>query len=94
MVIRAKNSVHSVLFFILVFRILGLFVLLGLDFFAMIFLVVYVGVIAVLFLFVIMILNVKIAEIYKNVLCYLPMGNIIGCYQIASNNISLIKIRI
>ncbi len=84
MVIRAKNPVHSVLFFILI--------LLGLDFFAMIFLVVYVGVIAVLLLFIIMILNVKIAEIYKNVLCYLLMGNTIGCYQIASNNISLIKI--
>jgi NADH:ubiquinone oxidoreductase subunit 6 (subunit J) len=64
MVIRAKNPVHSVLFFILVFvNILGLFVLLGLDFFFMIFLVVYVGVIVVLFLFLIMILNVKIAEI-------------------------------
>jgi len=52
---------------------------LGLDFFAMIFLVVYVGAIAVLFLFVVMMLNVKIAEIHENVLCYLPVGDIIGC---------------
>ena len=71
MVIRAKNPVHSVLFFILL-------VLLGLDFFAMIFLVVYVGAIAVLFLFVVMMLNIKIAEIHENVLRYLPVGGIIG----------------
>nr|YP_009047432.1 NADH dehydrogenase subunit 6 [Ulota hutchinsiae]YP_009047631.1 NADH dehydrogenase subunit 6 [Orthotrichum stellatum]YP_009115197.1 NADH dehydrogenase subunit 6 [Lewinskya speciosa]YP_009231589.1 NADH dehydrogenase subunit 6 [Orthotrichum macrocephalum]YP_009231629.1 NADH dehydrogenase subunit 6 [Orthotrichum diaphanum]YP_009307239.1 NADH dehydrogenase subunit 6 [Orthotrichum bicolor]YP_009307279.1 NADH dehydrogenase subunit 6 [Orthotrichum callistomum]YP_009307359.1 NADH dehydrogenase sub len=79
MVIRAKNPVHSVLFFILVFfNTSGLLVLLGLDFFAMIFLVVYVGAIAVLFLFVVMMLNIKIAEIHENVLRYLPVGGIIG----------------
>jgi NADH-quinone oxidoreductase subunit J len=61
MMIRAKNPVHSVLFFILVFfNTSGLLVLLGLDFFAMIFLVVYVGTITVLFLFIIMMLNIKI----------------------------------
>ncbi|KAH8963111.1 hypothetical protein BDL97_05G135700, partial [Sphagnum fallax] len=76
MVIRAKNPVHSVLFFILVFfNTSGLLVLLGLDFFAMIFLVVYVGAIAVLFLFVVMMLNIKIAEIHENVLRYLPVGD-------------------
>ncbi len=67
---------------------MGLFVLLGLDFFAMIFLVVYVGVIAVLFLFVVMMLNVKIAKIHKNVLYYLSVGDIIGLFFY----ISLIKI--
>ena len=79
MVIRAKNPVHSVLFLILVFcNASGLLVLLGLDFFAMILLVVYVGAIAVLFLFVVMMLNIKVAEMHENVLRYLPVGGIIG----------------
>ena len=79
LVIRAKNPVHSVLFLILVFcNASGLLVLLGLDFFAMILLVVYVGAIAVLFLFVVMMLNIKITEIHENVLRYLPVGGIIG----------------
>jgi NADH-ubiquinone oxidoreductase chain 6 len=79
LVIRAKNPVHSVLFLILVFcNASGLLVLLGLDFFAMILLVVYVGAIAVLFLFVVMMLNIRIAEIHENVLRYLPVGGIIG----------------
>jgi NADH-ubiquinone oxidoreductase chain 6 len=79
MVIRAKNPVHSVLFLILVFcNSSALLVLLGLDFFAMILLVVYVGAIAVLFLFVVMMLNIKIAEIHENALRYLPVGGLIG----------------
>lgn len=79
LVIRAKNPVHSVLFLILVFcNAAGLQLLLGLDFIAMILLVVYVGAIAVLFLFVVMMLNIKIAEIHENVLRYLPVGGIIG----------------
>jgi len=79
MVIRAKNPVHSVLFLILVFcNSSALLVLLGLDFFAMILLVVYVGAIAVLFLFVVMMLNIKVAEIHENILRYLPVGGIIG----------------
>src|SRR6476646_8352816 len=79
MVIRAKNPVHSVLFFILVFfNTSGLLVLLGLDFFAMIFLVVYVGAIAVLFLFVVMMLNIKLAEINEKKLRYLPVGGLLG----------------
>lgn len=79
MVIRAKNPVHSVLFLILVFcNAAGLLILLDLDFFAMIFLVVYVGAIAVLFLFVVMMLNIKVAEINENILRYLPIGGLIG----------------
>jgi NADH:ubiquinone oxidoreductase subunit 6 (subunit J) len=79
MVIRAKNPVHSVLFLIFVFcNAAGLLLLLDLDFFAMIFLVVYVGAIAVLFLFVVMMLNIKLAEISENVLRYLPIGGLIG----------------
>ena len=79
MVIRSKNPVHSVLFLILVFcNAAGLLILLDLDFFAMIFLVVYVGAIAVLFLFVVMMLNIKLAEINENILRYFPIGGLIG----------------
>jgi NADH-ubiquinone oxidoreductase chain 6 len=79
MVIQARNPVHSVLFLILVFfNAAGLLVLLGLDFFAMIFLVVYVGAIAVLFLFVVMMLNIKVAEINEKRLRYLPIGGVLG----------------
>lgn len=79
MVIQARNPVHSVLFLILVFfNAAGLLVLLGLDFFAMIFLVVYVGAIAVLFLFVVMMLNIKLAEINEKRLRYLPIGGVLG----------------
>nr|QJH91891.1 NADH dehydrogenase subunit 6 [Gnetum gnemon] len=79
MVVRAKNPVHPVLFSIPVFRnTSGLLILLGLDFFAMIFPVVYIGAIAVLFLFVVMMLNIQIAEIHEKVLRYLPVSGIIG----------------
>ncbi|BDA51697.1 NADH-ubiquinone oxidoreductase chain 6 (mitochondrion) [Coccomyxa sp. Obi] len=79
MVIQARNPVHSVLFLILVFfNSAGLLVLLGLEFFAMIFLVVYVGAIAVLFLFVVMMLNIKLAEISEKRLRYLPIGGLLG----------------
>ena len=79
MVIEAKNPVHSVLFLILVFfNSAGLLLLLGLDFFALIFLVVYVGAIAVLFLFVVMMLNIKLAEINEKRLRYLPIGGVLG----------------
>jgi NADH-ubiquinone oxidoreductase chain 6 len=79
MVIQSRNPVHSVLFLILVFfNVAGLLILLGLDFFAMIFLVVYVGAIAVLFLFVVMMLNVKLAEINEKRLRYLPVGGLLG----------------
>ena len=79
MVIQAKNPVHSVLFLILVFfNSAGLLIMLALDFFAMIFLVVYVGAIAVLFLFVVMMLNIKLAEINEKRLRYLPIGGLLG----------------
>jgi NADH:ubiquinone oxidoreductase subunit 6 (subunit J) len=80
MVIRAKNPVHSVLFLILVFcNVAGLMLLVDLDFFAMIFLVVYVGAIAVLFLFVVMMLDIRLAELQENALRYLPIGGLITC---------------
>nr|YP_009646590.1 NADH dehydrogenase subunit 6 [Chloropicon primus]QBX98459.1 NADH dehydrogenase subunit 6 [Chloropicon primus] len=79
MVIRANNPVYSVLYLILVFvNVSGILILQGLDFFAMIFLVVYVGAIAVLFLFVVMMLNIKVEEKQESMLRYLPVGGGIG----------------
>jgi len=79
MVIAAKNPVHSVLFLILAFvNAAGLFVLLGAEFLAMILIVVYVGAVAVLFLFVVMMLDVDFAELKQGLLQYLPVGMLIG----------------
>ena len=79
MVIAAKNPVHSVLFLILAFvNAAGLFVLLGAEFLAMILIVVYVGAVAVLFLFVVMMLDVDFAELWQGFLSYLPVGALVG----------------
>src|SRR6476661_590826 len=79
MVIAARNPVHSVLFLILAFvNAAGLFMLLGAEFLAMILIVVYVGAVAVLFLFVVMMLDVDFAELKQGFLQYLPAGGIIG----------------
>src|ERR1700757_2050603 len=79
MVIASRNPVHSVLFLILAFvNASGLFVLLGAEFLAMILVVVYVGAVAVLFLFVIMMLDVDFAELREGFLEYLPIGLLIG----------------
>jgi len=79
MVISSRNPVHSVLFLILAFfNAAGLFLLLGAEFLAMILVVVYVGAVAVLFLFVVMMLDVDFAEFKQGVLQYLPIGGTIG----------------
>jgi NADH-quinone oxidoreductase subunit J len=79
MVIAAKNPVHSVLFLILAFfNAAGLFILLGAEFLAMILVVVYVGAVAVLFLFVVMMLDVDFAELRQGFLQYLPVGALVG----------------
>jgi NADH-quinone oxidoreductase subunit J len=79
MVIAAKNPVHSVLFLILAFvNAAGLFVMMGAEFLAMILVVVYVGAVAVLFLFVVMMLDVDFAELKQGALQYLPVGLLIG----------------
>ena len=79
MVIAAKNPVHSVLYLILAFvNAAGLFVMLGAEFLAMILIVVYVGAVAVLFLFVVMMLDVDFAELKQGALQYLPVGMLIG----------------
>ena len=81
MVIAASNPVHSVLFLILAFvNAAGLFVLLGAEFLAMILIVVYVGAVAVLFLFVVMMLDVDFAELKQGMLQYLPLGALIGVH--------------
>jgi NADH-quinone oxidoreductase subunit J len=79
MVIAARNPVHSVLFLILAFvNAAGLFVLLGAEFLAMILVVVYVGAVAVLFLFVVMMLDVDFTELRQGFLNYLPVGALVG----------------
>jgi NADH-quinone oxidoreductase subunit J len=79
MVIAARNPVHSVLFLILAFvNAAGLFLLMGAEFLAMILVIVYVGAVAVLFLFVVMMLDVDFAELRQGFLQYLPIGALIG----------------
>ena len=79
MVISARNPVHSVLFLILAFfTSAGLFVLVGAEFLAMILVVVYVGAVAVLFLFVVMMLDINFVQLRSGFLNYLPIGAIIG----------------
>jgi len=79
MVIAARNPVHSVLFLILAFfNGAGLFVLMGAEFLALILVIVYVGAVAVLFLFVIMMLDINFVELRQGFLQYLPIGALIG----------------
>jgi len=79
MVISARNPVHSVLFLILSFvNAAGLFVLLGAEFLAMILVVVYVGAVAVLFLFVVMMLDINFVKLREGFLQYLPFGALLG----------------
>ena len=79
MVVSARNPVHSVLFLILSFvNASGLFVLLGAEFLAMILVVVYVGAVAVLFLFVVMMLDINFVKLREGFLQYLPFGALLG----------------
>lgn len=79
MVIVSRNPVHSVLFLILTFvNAAGLFLLMGAEFLAMILIVVYVGAVAVLFLFVVMMLDVDFAELKQGFAKHLPLGSILG----------------
>ena len=79
MVISARNPVHSVLFLILAFfNGAGLFVLMGAEFLAMVLVVVYVGAVAVLFLFVVMMLDINFVRLREGFLQYLPIGGLIA----------------
>jgi NADH-quinone oxidoreductase subunit J len=79
MVISARNPVHSVLFLILTFfNAAGLFVLIGAEFIAMVLVVVYVGAVAVLFMFVVMMLEINLLRVREGFLQYLPVGALVG----------------
>lgn len=79
MVITARNPVHSVLFLILAFfNSAGLFVLLGAEFIAMLMVIVYVGAVAVLFLFVVMMLDISFDDLRKGAMHYVPLGLLLG----------------
>lgn len=84
MVISAKNPVHAILFLIFAFfNAAGLFVLLGAEFLAMLLVIVYVGAVAVLFLFVIMMLDINFAELKAGFLRYLPLGGFVAIVMFA-----------
>ncbi len=79
MTIMATNPIHSVAFLTLVFcNATGLLLLFGIEFLALMFIIIYVGAIAVLFLFVVMMLNIKVNELRENWLRYLPIGGLIS----------------
>src|SRR6478735_7739626 len=83
-VVSARNPVHSVLWLILAFfSAAGLFVLMGAEFLAMLLVVVYVGAVAVLFLFVVMILDVEFAPRRSGFVEYLPVGLLVGAIFLA-----------
>jgi NADH-quinone oxidoreductase subunit J len=84
LVIAARNPVHSVLFLILAFfSSAGLFILLGAEFLGLILVVVYVGAVAVLFLFVVMMLDIDFVSLRQGFLQYLPIGALIGVVLLA-----------
>lgn len=79
MVISARNPVHAVLFLILCFfNAAGLFVLQGAEFLAMLLVIVYVGAVAVLFLFVVMMLDIDFKQLRQGFVRYLPLGALVG----------------
>jgi NADH-quinone oxidoreductase subunit J len=84
MVVVSRNPVYSVLFLILAFfNAAALFLLIGAEFIAMILVIVYVGAVAVLFLFVVMMLDINVAKLREGFLDYLPIGALIGIALLA-----------
>jgi len=95
MVISSRNPVHSVLFLILAFfNAAGLFVILHAEFLAMILIIVYVGAVAVLFLFVVMMLDFKTSLDKSNILQYMPIGIFVGMVFISELIIVLINTKL
>ncbi len=91
MVVTARNPVHSVLFLILTFfNAAGLFLLLGAEFLAMMLVVVYVGAVAVLFLFVVMMLDVNFVELRQGMLKYWPIGAVVGLIVLGELALALV----
>ena len=79
MVINSKNPIHSVLFLILAYiNASGLFLLLGVEFLALIFLIVYVGAVAILFIFTVMMLNITATRVRESLIGLAPISGIIG----------------
>jgi NADH-quinone oxidoreductase subunit J len=84
LVVSARNPVHSVLFLIVAFfNAAGLFVLIGAEFLAMILVIVYVGAVAVLFLFVVMMLDIDFRQLRSGFVRYLPIGALVGFILLA-----------
>jgi NADH-quinone oxidoreductase subunit J len=84
MVVAARNPVHSVLFLILAFfDAAALFILIGAEFLAMILVIVYVGAVAVLFLFVVMMLDIDFVQLRSGFVRYLPIGALVGLILLA-----------
>jgi NADH-quinone oxidoreductase subunit J len=84
LVVTARSPVHAVLFLILTFfTAAGLFVLLGAEFLAMLLVVVYVGAVAVLFLFVVMMLDVDFGSLRTGFATYLPIGGVVAAFLLA-----------
>jgi NADH-quinone oxidoreductase subunit J len=84
LVILAKNPVHSVLWLILAFfSAAGLFVLMGAEFLAMLLVIVYVGAVAVLFLFVVMMLDINFVELRQGIMQNAPIGVVVGLVLLA-----------
>ena len=84
LIIFSTNPVVSVLWLISIFLLSVLcFLLLGAEFFGILILIVYVGAVSILFLFVIMMLNLRIVEVYQNIVNYSPIGSVIGFFYIS-----------
>ena len=93
MVIVAKNPVHAVLFLILTFfNAAGLFILLGAEFLAMLLVIVYVGAVAVLFLFVVMMLDVDFAELRAGFIRNAPVGLLVGGVGVFGTGLVLVTL--
>ena len=88
MVVSARNPVHSVLFLILCFfNAAALFILLGAEFLAMVLVVVYVGAVAVLFLFVVMMLDINLDRLREGFWQYLPLGLTVGVLMVVEMSV-------
>ena len=84
LVVASRNPVHSVLFLIMAFfNVAGLFVLIGAEFLGMILVIVYVGAVAVLFIFVVMMLDIDFAQLRAGFVRYLPIGALVGFILLA-----------
>lgn len=90
LVISSNNPIHSIFSLVLAFaNISFIMILLGVEFLGVLFLIVYVGAIAILFLFVIMMLNIKLVELLDNATRYVPIGMIIGVFLLIEITILL-----